>query len=511
MSQADYVVVGAGSAGCALAARLSDDPDHRVVVLEAGGPDSAKLIQQPAFWRRISRLAALFALAALALFAPAARAAVPAADIQKARGPGTPLLAAIDLPRGYTEQEYFLTGTANRYRISDPLATASVVDGGWPYKSRMLVRRPDARHFNGTVIVEWFNVTTGQDIDFVWAATRAELTRQGYAYVGISPQRVGLNHLKNWNPARYGDLTAETGQASDLELEPAGFPYAGGDVLAYDIFGQAVQALRSGAEPLRGLRVKHVIATGESQSAGRLTRYYNAIQPRHDVLDGFLYYDAAGPLRADTGVPATSFESEWRNGTFNPNSQPDTPFLRRWEVAGTSHVGLTELGYIDAVIARDRSLRAPDGTPVTLTNLITGCTSEPLWSDVPNDLVLRAQLALLDRWVSGGSAMPTAPRFAREGTTVLRDAAGEVIGGIRLPQFAAPKAFHLASNPGPGFCTLAGHHRFYTPAEMKSRYGSKARYLLQVGASTWDNVRRGYILPHDALDVLHDAARTRVG
>lgn len=36
--EADYVIVGAGSAGCALAARLSEDPGTRVVVLEAGGP-----------------------------------------------------------------------------------------------------------------------------------------------------------------------------------------------------------------------------------------------------------------------------------------------------------------------------------------------------------------------------------------------------------------------------------------------------------------------------------------
>ena len=47
MSEFDYVIVGAGSAGCVLAARLSEDPDVTVALLEAGGSDNSLYIRMP--------------------------------------------------------------------------------------------------------------------------------------------------------------------------------------------------------------------------------------------------------------------------------------------------------------------------------------------------------------------------------------------------------------------------------------------------------------------------------
>ncbi|HEY0578902.1 MAG TPA: lycopene cyclase family protein, partial [Pseudonocardia sp.] len=46
----DYVVVGAGTAGCVVAARLTEDPDVRVLLLESGPPDEHPLIPVPTAW-----------------------------------------------------------------------------------------------------------------------------------------------------------------------------------------------------------------------------------------------------------------------------------------------------------------------------------------------------------------------------------------------------------------------------------------------------------------------------
>ena len=225
--------------------------------------------------------------------------AVPTVEGPVEGGTGEPFIAAttFDLGRvGYAQAEYFLSGEATAYTNVGPLAD----DGMWtvapaetaPYRTRILVYRPiERRRFNGTVLVEWLNVSGGLDAATDWMMGHTELIRRGYAWVGVSAQFVGVEGgvsplglpstpLKTVDPGRYASL-----------VHP-------GDSFSYDIFSQAAQAVRrpSGADPLGGLVARRVIAAGESQSAFRLVTYINAVHPPSPISTTGSSSTAGGPL-----------------------------------------------------------------------------------------------------------------------------------------------------------------------------------------------------------------------
>src|SRR2546422_9369624 len=112
---------------------------------------------------------------------------------------------------GYVEEEFFIQGSANRYN-TPAQTTATIIDADHPFKTRMVVRRPaDMKRFNGTVLVEWYNVTNGFDADNTWFFAWEQMLRAGYAWVGVSAQQVGVTALKKFSSARYGTIDLNQG------------------------------------------------------------------------------------------------------------------------------------------------------------------------------------------------------------------------------------------------------------------------------------------------------------
>jgi hypothetical protein len=484
---------------------------------------------------RVRRLALLFCV--LLLRAAPAAAQVPSPTIEgPITGPGTPFVqtTSFDLSKvGYVGEEYFLSGTARAFTNTGPLG----VDGKWSvvpgasaaYKTRIVVYRPASRKkFNGSVVVEWLNVSGGVDAGPDWTLSHTELIRSGYAWVGVSAQFVGVEGgpglvnvaslpLKTVNPARYGSLRHP------------------GDSFSYDIFSQAGQAIRqpTGPSPLGDLGIKRVIAIGESQSAFRLVVYINAIHPTTHVYDGYFVHSRgsvlAGPLseaplpaistpgeaviRDDIDVPVLTLETESDVtflGYFRAR-QEDGKNFRLWEVAGTSHAdtyvgitGPTDLG------------RSPEVVGLLLTTSpvpgIIQCTE--LINSGPHHFVVKAGIAALNRWIRSGRAPRSAPRLdaaAGPPVTINRDANGVGMGGIRTPQVDVPIAAFTGQQPGSVLCALFGTTTPFDAAKLATLYPSHRAFVSAYRTAVTRAVRRGWILHADAQLMRKWAAGSDIG
>jgi hypothetical protein len=448
---------------------------------------------------------------------------VPVPTVSDPPDVGTFFLQANSFPLsdvGYEAQEVFFEGTASAFTNLNELQN----DGQWQvepgeqadYRTRLVVHRPvNAADFNGSVLVEWLNVTSGFDIPPSWGSGHVEMYRSGHVWIGVSAQLVGIEgsetslaplHLKNVNPERYGSLRHP------------------GDSFAYDIFSQVTSILRGRAnvDILNGMVPERILAYGESQSAFYLVTYVNAIQPLYGAYDGFMVHSrggGAGPLaqapqvpipapdatriRVDSGVPVLTFQTETDLTLlgYAAARQDDSELFRLWEVAGTAHAD-----YYTIVSGRNDAIGEPQFAAVVEEDTVLGfLRCDRPFNSGPMHYVFNRAVRALDEWVREGIPPATAPRLALtdDQSGFIRDESGNVAGGIRTPYVDAPVAVLSGEGQsGESFCFLFGTTELYSADEMVSRYVDEGGYVGAVIEAANAAVAEGFLLPEDAEAII---------
>lgn len=410
---------------------------------------------------------------------------------------------------GYVEDEYFLSGVAQHYVPAGNLTN----DGKWTlnsgstalYTTRIIVRRPaDPAKFNGTVIVEWANVSGGYDFS---GGDPDGIYQSGFAYVLVSAQPIGITGfaedpkgLKSWDPERYGTL--------DIPDEG----------LSYDVFTQAARAVGpdragEGVDPMDGLAVKHLIGVGVSQSGSRILGYANGVQPLEETFDALMPTLDAGhgsdfqeadahavkgggsrdittKVRDDLQVPVLAMTTQSEAAFYFGIRQPDSNVFRSWEVAGAPHFPSELMGVVAGKAERDGMVSSIGG----LMNRA---------KDVDWAPVLEAAYIQVNNWIQGQS---TPPRFPPLQVSLLRftysnDKYGNVHGGVRLPELTVPTATYDVSL----FSGLLGKTTPFDHDRLAKLYPTHEDYVAKVTAAAQQAERDGILLPFRMQQYIDEA------
>lgn len=444
-------------------------------------------------------------------------------------------------PYGYVEEEYFVTGKAAAYEHSPkgPKARTAKL----PYTTRIIVRRPaDKSRFSGVVHYEPIHPTHGWNGH--WLVLNRYLMSRGdaYVFVGVgdaskgwsgSPQfkdpasPTGQNKLLKWfNPARYAAIE---------------FPAEEG--IRYELMADVGKKLRSNDpdNPLRGMAVKAMLIGGWSYTGSIQRTFIN--EGFHDMMrlpsgkpifDGYLVGVSSTnndpgylplyneepfvpldsprrkPRKIDGRVIEFLTESEVELAKGRPEAEDSDERIgghRVYELAAVIHTD----NLIDPTLGRDDppfnvQLRN-GGYKFANVSTVSVYDCDLPASDIPQDAFVRAAVENLREWVLNGTPPPRAERLTKDGGELVRDSAGNVLGGIRAAEFDLPLARYdrYRGDDKPG-CRADSVYpsvfllRQELPAdELKRRYGTPASYLSQYDEKIDQLVKARWLLEEDGL------------
>ncbi len=436
--------------------------------------------------------------------------------------------------KGYVEEEFFVSGNANVYDWLED-GGLRVAASGFPYTTRILVRRPaDPSRFSGNVVVELFNNTRSYDWAFFWGLTWEHIVESGDAYVGITFRPRGLDALKAFNAERYRTLSFADPRPNQV-CAADGPVRDGREDLRWDIFSQVGALLKSNSpdNPLADFNVERLYATAHE---GDLPTYVNAVHGNARLADGGPIYDgyihkgdgyptsisvcetapaASDPRRMDHGadVPVVRLltEGDVLTSFSMRRDDSDVPgdLYRLYEVAGSPHM---DAAYYRHMPFTEDQVAA--GQPAFLSNWPLGYNCEvdiPMADHPVFTYAANATLENIDRWVREGVPAPRADRIGvRNGGTAqaafVKDEYGNAVGGVRSPYLDVPAATFHAKTPGPAVCGNLLRLEPFSWPQLESLYGSPAGYAANVAESVDRLVGERWLTASDGEKIKREAA-----
>ena len=499
----------------------------------------------PFFVTILSMLALLFASQVLAGPTDPVTVTDPPQGQGNIFSPGTRLVE--NLPKEYIEEEFFVSGAATlfNYAHNPPLGPTDLVpiQEDVPYSTRIIVRRPvNAKKFNGTVVVEWWNSTAGFDTAPGWDPSAEYFASEGGIYVGVTNSTTSIGFLTG-GCSLLGVLPPTCGtRYATLSLPENG--------LAFDAVNQIANLLKSD-EPNNPIpadyAVERLFHVGESQQAGSVITYASGFH-LDGVNDGYFIQSGAnarpvnfGPACGAEGSPpypdctprlvypdnlvstdlpvpvyqvVTQTDFEVLFGGVG--RQNDAANYRYYEVAGGAHS--TVHMNIEIIPA---GLVGPN--PIFLEDLCQNTINTTADGPVFVSYVFNALWQRMAEQVDDGDVPPPGVLMDDTGGVLNLDANGNAIGGVRLPSMEAPVATYLPSNTAdpslPPFlqnignlaCFLSGSVLPFDEATLDTLYPNHESYVGAVVQSTNALKSQGLLLQQDASILKKAASMSSVG
>ena len=393
---------------------------------------------------------------------------------------------------GYVEEEYVLSGT---------------VDGA-PYRVPVLVRKPrDAAKFSGLVVVEPMHAA---GVIPTWNSFQHLIMGDGHAWATVGAQRMAFEQWQGFNPERYAGLALPTIGERSWPAAPLRFSLrTPQDDISRAIMTQFGAVLKGGHDdgPFAGWPVRHLMMSGNSQTSLFTLSYIRNANPGARLADGSPIWDGFLPVAAPTYGDISGNGSAVINvygdgdidlfahmgGKLSLREDSDAPGdrYRTYEVPGASHAATR--GYSDI-----RTLMPGDPN---VAKLVAG-PGQAL-SQYPTAQIFAAVFRALVDWIVDGVAPPRAGHLERDGNSLVRDAAGNPLGGLRSPYLDMPRYRYITAGGSQQGLNLPTLDRFGVQVtlptdELRKAWPTRTDYLRVFDAGIDEMVRNRFLLPADA-------------